>query len=169
MSMTSSGNSIYYYCGTSSNLGIIQKEGVCGALKFESIIDAYAEIKKILKDNEHAKIYDTYAYDGHWNYYRVVDIDTIPYHNSWNDAFPIDKDHIPDYNRPVRIVPRDGNSKKKQVSGHFLHDLMARGEFFLSNDGYSRWEYDDDESTIKLWNIWRQFNEQNPKSNQDSE
>lgn len=115
--------------------------GLSSAKRYFSIKDAQAQLEKILEEPESKKI-DDFTIEYGWDTLRVIAEDSIPYHESWEKAYPIDIDHLHESGRPVRIVPRCGWVRKQQVSGDFLRNQVLAG-FDHSNDGFSRWEYDD--------------------------
>jgi hypothetical protein len=130
----------YFFCGYGT-LGI-HKSGISSAIRYDSISSAQKQLKELVELHKLNRV-DDFTVDDDWDNYRIIAEDSIPYHDSWENAFPIDINHLHEAGRPVRIVPRCGWSKKQQVSGSFLRDQVLAG-FNYFNDGFSRWEYDDE-------------------------
>lgn len=126
---------------------------LCYARVYDTLKDAQNDLESILKF--HIEEYSDSVYNCYYkpdgvlkcfdNFYKIIATDSIMEHESFKDAFPIDENHIPEKGRAVRLVPKDINNKKKQISGNFLYNEMKNGRFYLSQDGYNRWEYDEEE------------------------
>lgn len=130
-----------FYCGT-CQWTKFYFNGISSAKRYSSIKEAQEQMSKFLEESESKKI-DDFTVEYGWDTLRIIAEDSIPYHDSWENAFPIDINHLHEAGRPIRIVPRCGWSKKQQVSGDFLRNQILAG-FDHSNDGFSRWEYDDE-------------------------
>ena len=130
-----------FYCGTCQWIKFYFN-GISSAKRYSSIKEAQEQMFKFLEESGSKKI-DDFTVEYGWDTIRIIAEDSIPYHDSWENAFPIDINHLHEAGRPVRIVPRCGWSKKQQVSGDFLRNQVLAG-FDHSNDGFSRWEYDDE-------------------------
>lgn len=131
-----------YFFGGYSKYTTIYKSGISSAKRYESISEAQKQLKELV-DLHKFKQVDDFNVDDGWFIYTIIAEDSIPYHDSWEKASHIDIDHLHEAGRPVRIVPRCGWVKKQQVSGDFLRNQVLAG-FDHSNDGFSRWEYDDE-------------------------
>jgi hypothetical protein len=130
-----------FYCG-SCEWTKFYFNGLSSAKRYASIKEAQAQLSKFLEEPGSKKI-DDFTIEYGWDTLSIIAENSIPYHKSWENAYPIDIDHLHEPGRTVRIVPRCGWSKKLQVSGDFLRDQILAG-WDHSNDGFSRWEYDDE-------------------------